>query len=224
MPSSTLVPVAALSIGPPDSATATVYATRGDDARPLDTSSLDAGERAQMSEFRRDADRRRYGRAHVELRLLLAERLDVSARSLRFERRACPSCGGPHGRPVLAGWSQPPVEFSLSHGGGIVLIAVADEPVGVDVEPEPDGPIVAALSARLHPRERELLARVDPSARPAEFARIWVRKEAHLKALGTGLADGLGTADCSEAPAGWRIVDRRLDARHHAAVAIRSRL
>ncbi|ATZ22481.1 hypothetical protein SLAV_02850 [Streptomyces lavendulae subsp. lavendulae] len=70
--------------------------------------------------------------AHLTLRRVLSAHRGVAPAELRFARRACPCCVGPHGRPVLAGSGTP--HFSMSHTGGLVLIAVAGRPVGVDVE------------------------------------------------------------------------------------------
>ncbi|HEY3437264.1 MAG TPA: 4'-phosphopantetheinyl transferase superfamily protein, partial [Actinotalea sp.] len=67
-----------------------------------------------------------------------------------------------------------------------VALTVAG-PVGVDVE------AVAAVSAQpvervaLSDRERRAIHRLPPDARPEALAEAWVRKEAALKALGTGL-------------------------------------
>jgi hypothetical protein len=45
--------------------------------------------------------------------------------------RLCPRCGSTgHGRPHLRG-----AHVSLSYGGGLVVVARADVPVGVDVQP-----------------------------------------------------------------------------------------
>ncbi|HXQ89528.1 MAG TPA: hypothetical protein VN733_07805 [Solirubrobacterales bacterium] len=58
------------------------------------------------------------------------------------------------------------LEFNLSHSGGIVLVAVAGRPVGVDVE-----------------------AIVPKRGRTPGFYEEWVRREARLKCLGLGVLD-----------------------------------
>ena len=83
---------------------------------------------------------------------------------------------GPHGQPQLPG-----CRFSLSHAGAYVVCAVADGPVGVDVQPgRPD-------------RERAIRRLLQPeeTARDgAALLRLWCAKEAVGKWNGSGLRYG----------------------------------
>ncbi|MFG2641342.1 4'-phosphopantetheinyl transferase family protein [Streptomyces sp. NPDC048370] len=147
---------------------------------------LDAAEHARLGALRAEADRDRYLVAHVALRRVLGERLGLAPAAVRIVRRPCTDCGGPHGRPVVAGDTG--THFSLSHAGDLVAVAVAEVAVGVDVEEVPPPDVVAATAPTvLHPEELRELAALPEAARPAAFARCWTRKEACLKALGTGL-------------------------------------
>ncbi|MGK5533654.1 4'-phosphopantetheinyl transferase family protein [Streptomyces sp. URMC 129] len=204
----------------------------------VDASVLDRAESARAASFRDPADRWRYVVAHVGLRQLLAARLGVRAADVEFARRPCPvpGCGGPHGRPVVAG--QPRLEFSLSHAGGLAYYAVAGADVGVDVEAAAvAGPGVARrLGGMLHPRERAALAALPDAVRDEAFLGCWVRKEAFLKGLGTGLAGDVGAhhvglprefapavpgADAGDGPEGWAVTDVAAPAGYRAAVAVR---
>jgi 4'-phosphopantetheinyl transferase len=189
----------------------------------LDLSVLDAEERRRMATFRHDADRVRYGFAHVALRRVLAARLDVDPYAVRFGRDPCPLCSGPHGRPVL---DEPATRtrFSLSHSGQRVLIAVAEPTVGVDVEGIPSGTTVTDVGRALHPAERAAITSVPLAGRAAAFARVWARKEAYLKGIGTGLGRDLGKDDTGSSIAGWRLVDLPVDDEHAAALAVHSPL
>ncbi|GAA2328040.1 4'-phosphopantetheinyl transferase superfamily protein [Streptomyces kunmingensis] len=186
---------------------------------------LDADERRRAAAFRFDRHRVRYVAAHVALRHILGDRLGRAPESLRFVRQPCPGCGELHGRPALA--EAPDVHFSLSHSGDLALVALAAAPVGADVE-ELTGPSVAdELTAVLHPRERaELAALQSPSERALAMARTWVRKEAYLKGLGTGLSratdlDYVGTLTGSPgAPGGWSLWDVPVPEGYAAAVAL----
>ncbi len=93
---------------------------------------------------------------------------------------------GEFGKPSVDG-----VEFSLSHTGSAVLIGLGDLPLGVDVEKVPDDRTVQQVGSNFHPREAAELLGLPADARPGAFARVWVRKEALLKAIGTGLSRGI---------------------------------
>lgn len=190
----------------------------GPGAEP-DLSALDEGELRRHARFLRPADRIRYGVAHAALRRLLGELTGAAPAALRFGRRACPRCGGPHGRPVLEHPAGGP-EFSLSHGGGLVLVAVAPGRVGVDVEPVPGTPPDPGLVERLHPAERAVVRAAPEELRSAAFTRLWTRKEAYLKGLGVGLGRALDADDVSTAVPGWHLVDLAPGNGHAGALAV----
>ncbi|MFF0436153.1 4'-phosphopantetheinyl transferase family protein [Streptomyces sp. NPDC004327] len=199
-------------------------------APDLDTSTLDARERERAAAFLRPADRRLYTAAHLALRAVLGRLLGERPGDLVFAREPCPCCGAAHGRPVLA-VPEPPVHFSLSHTEGRVLIATAPVPVGADVERAPGPPAVRDLLPALHPRERsEVEAAADPERAAAVLGRVWARKEAYLKGIGTGLGrsttlDDLGGDPAREPgrhPAGWSVYDLPCGPRHHGALAVRA--
>jgi 4'-phosphopantetheinyl transferase len=142
---------------------------------------LDAGERQSAGRFLHHADRALYIAAHAGVRLLLGTMLGRAPATLRLRRK-------PAGKPHLA--DADGLEFSLSHSGSVVLIAIAgDISIGVDVERLRPLPDLAALAARvLHPAEQRELAALSAAEMPAAFLRCWTRKEAVAKALGLGLA------------------------------------
>ncbi len=105
---------------------------------------LSLAEHKRAAAFAFRADRRRYTAAHVMLRRVLSGYLDIPPSSLQFRREPCPRCGKLDGRPALpSGYG---LHFSLAHSGDAVVIAVASQEVGVDVEQQP-----AAASARCPP-------------------------------------------------------------------------
>jgi 4'-phosphopantetheinyl transferase len=137
---------------------------------------LDADERARLDRFRRAADRARYLAAHALARLGLAELTGKPAAALEFDRTC--RCGEQHGKPVLPGGPG----FSLTHAGELVGVAVhPDGAVGLDVERERALDDLVAMAAHVcSPAETVPYA--------AAFFVLWTRKEALLKAIGTGLA------------------------------------
>lgn len=183
---------------------------------------LDAEESARLDAFLRDADRDAYAVAHVALRRLLGERLGQAPEAVTLSREPCAHCGGPHGRPVVPGNA---VHFSLSHTSGLVMIALAGAPVGVDVERVPDPDTVADVASQLHPRERTELAALPAAQLPAAFSRCWTRKEALLKATGVGLNEDLsltyvGAGSQPAANDDWLLADLPTDPGYTAAIAV----
>ncbi|MFD5187621.1 4'-phosphopantetheinyl transferase family protein [Streptomyces sp. NPDC058357] len=185
---------------------------------------LDEEERARAAGFHRSEDRDTYAVAHFALRLVLGSLLGVAPAAVPFTRRACPGCGGPHGRPGVQG---DPLHFSLSHSGHLGLVAVAAAPVGVDVEKTAGAETTGRIVPRLHPTERAELDTLPESERPRAFTRTWCRKEAYLKGIGAGLSrplseDYVSATPEPTAPPGWRIADVPLDVSGMAAaVAVR---
>jgi len=188
---------------------------RGVTLGPADLAGLDPRETARAAAFVFPADRHRYQVAHVMLRRVLAGHLGAEPGRIAFGRLRCPACGGPSGRPVLAG--PPPGEstgsglsFSLAHSGDAVAIAVARGPVGIDVEREATG-CVCSLAPAMHPGDAALAGALPEPERHAAIIRWWVRTEAVLKCAGTGIAHGmdafpvLGTPARSRVPPGTRL-------------------
>jgi 4'-phosphopantetheinyl transferase len=147
---------------------------------------------------------------------LLAAALGRAPGELEISRR-CRHCGHPsHGRPVLAGGPS----FSVSHSGGLALVALApaDVLVGVDVEQVRRRANLDKLAARvLSPEELAQWRATPPAERLVAFLRQWTAKEAYLKALGLGIATRL--ADVDVRPDGWTTMSLSVgeDARAHVA-------
>ncbi|GAB2970488.1 4'-phosphopantetheinyl transferase family protein [Nocardioides montaniterrae] len=185
---------------------------------------LDAEERTQAGSYVRAELRRPYEIAHAATRRIIATALRTEPGEIRFGRHDCPRCGEPHGRPRIEGSD---LEFSLSHTPGLVLVALADRPVGIDTErcPDPDG--LAGLVGVLHPDEAEEVSAAPDDAQAAQrFTRAWTRTEAYLKGLGIGLgrepqADYLGTGtDPQRFIDGWQVRDIEVPEGYAAAYAV----
>jgi 4'-phosphopantetheinyl transferase len=145
---------------------------------------LDLLSRAELDRaagMHRDRDRQRYLASHLALRRLIGQTLQCSPAALRFRT-------GRFGKPALeTGFA--PCAFSMSHSQDLSVIALCERSeIGVDVElarPLPDALSLAA--AHFTAGEQETLQRLSGHACETAFLRIWTRKEACLKALGTGL-------------------------------------
>lgn len=124
-------------------------------------------------------DQKAASRAH--LRRILARYLDTDPGELAFTY-------GEHGQPTLAERAEP--RFNLSHSGSKGLAAVLQGArIGVDLEFTREGPAFMNLADRFFSEAESAALRALPSeARPTAFYRAWTRKEAYLKAWGTGLS------------------------------------
>ncbi|WP_371678481.1 4'-phosphopantetheinyl transferase superfamily protein [Streptomyces sp. NBC_01276] len=185
---------------------------------------LDASERDRLSRLLRAGDRRSYLASHLGLRVLLGGYLGLPPERVALVREDCPCCGGPHGRPAVAGGA---LHFSLSHSDDMAYFAFAGVPVGVDIEGLPGAGAVDDVLGTLHPAETAELSGLPVADRPAALARVWSRKEAYLKATGTGLALGLadpyvGSAATPAPVPGWTLRDLPAPSAFAAALALRA--
>jgi 4'-phosphopantetheinyl transferase len=143
----------------------------------------------RLREALSEEELRRAGRYHFErdrvrfvagrglLRRLLGRYLGVAP--ARVEIRT-----GPHGKPAVEG-----LRFNLAHSGGLALYAFSRErELGVDLEQIRPVRDAEAIAERLFTAEENAMLRelAEPERLEA-FFRLWTRKEACMKAAGTGL-------------------------------------
>lgn len=88
---------------------------------------------------------------------------------------------GDHGKPT---WDVEGMFFNLSHSGAIAACAIADRPIGLDVQ-EACEYRDALVRRFFSPEEQAFLTASADKDRA--FGRIWTRKEAYVKALGMGI-------------------------------------
>ncbi|MFD4325452.1 4'-phosphopantetheinyl transferase family protein [Nocardioides sp. NPDC058538] len=134
---------------------------------------LSTAERARHDRLVADADKQAYAAAHVLVRECAAELLGTARDAIVIEQR-CARCGSPeHGAPSVSGAAA--VRVSFSHTRGQVAAVAAGRRCGIDVEKVSRGPDRA-----LSPREAAWVAGQEDAA--YAFTRLWVRKEALVKA------------------------------------------
>lgn len=88
-----------------------------------------------------------------------------------------------NGKPFF---EEPGVYFSISHSGGRIAVAVAEEPIGLDIQ------VIGKMKLGyaehfLHPAEFRRFEALDPGRQLDFLTRCWSRKEAALKCGGQGL-------------------------------------
>lgn len=142
---------------------------------------LDPGERARAARFRFERDREPYVVAHALWRVVLGICLGVDAREVRLSHTSS-------GQPYIAGTQ---LATSLSHSGSWVAIALcAAETVGVDIERSPSRMMLTDLMPSFCTAEEMAdVTPLHPLLRESALLSLWTRKEALLKAFGTGLGE-----------------------------------
>jgi 4'-phosphopantetheinyl transferase len=159
---------------------------------------LSADEMAAAEQFRIATKQREYVVARGLLRELLGRALSVDPRSLTLGY-------GPHGKPyltdALAG-ADVAVSFNVSHSHELLLIAVtAGRAVGIDVERIRADVECEKLARRFFStREAQSMIGLPVDERCRAFFRCWTRKEALVKAGGSGIWSGLDRFDVSLRP------------------------
>lgn len=144
---------------------------------------LSADERARAGRYRAEVHRQRFIARRGMLRWLSARYLGCSPHALRWEVED-------GGKPLWRQPVAPRLAFSLSQTESMALLAFAwDCRVGVDVQQElADVDFAGVGQAVFSAAEQAALAGAGGDA-GAEFFRLWSRKEALLKAVGTGLSE-----------------------------------
>ena len=112
------------------------------------------------------------------------------------------------GKPFLL--ARPDIHFSISHTKNAILVAIADAPIGVDIEAF-RSPSAALIARTMNATEQAAIAAsaataasaasaatleppgtaYGPGTPEALFSAIWTRKEAVLKLRGTGIEGDL---------------------------------
>lgn len=117
-------------------------------------------------------------------RISLAEASGVDPAEIRFRRTE-------RGKPYAVGLD---VYFNISHSGDLVVCAVSDRPVGIDVEQI--RPVRSKLTGKVcTPAELAYILEAPgwgemlTGEAMRRFFRIWTGKEAYFKWQGTGITD-----------------------------------
>jgi 4'-phosphopantetheinyl transferase len=142
---------------------------------------LDAGEQARAARFRFERDREPYVVAHAVWRAVLGVCLGVDASDVNLGHT-------PAGQPFVVGTE---LATSLSHSGSWVAIAVcAAQTVGVDIERSPSRLTLSdVMPSFCTAAEIAEVMPLHPLLRESALLSLWTRKEALLKAFGTGLGE-----------------------------------
>lgn len=146
-------------------------------------------EAARGNALRDEGRRRDFLDSRVILRHLVAHRLGCPPEDVELPRDSV--TGAP--RPATLGpmtEHEPDVRvhYSLARTPGYVAVAMANRPVGVDLELRQTPSQAEALLRLLHPSDQARLLKESARRRPRAVTDTWVRLEAVVKARGTGLS------------------------------------
>jgi len=153
---------------------------------------LNPADREKAARYRFPEDRTRFLAGRALLAKMLAQYVGRGADLTRLTLTET-------GRPVLA--TEPAIEFSISHAGDLVIVALAaGARVGIDVERTERPLDFEGLAQRIfNARDLEAFLALPLDERENAFFRAWTGKEAILKAQGVGLSGGL-----QEVSVSWR--------------------
>lgn len=157
---------------------------------------LSEQERQRAEQFRMAHKRLQFITSRARLRQCLA--LATGTRAGEIEIAV-----GASGKPFLAGKAHSSgIQFNVSHTDGLALIAITrGQPVGIDVESLEQSVQAARLAENyFSAKEKTTIAALPGEQVTASFFACWTRKEAVLKAIGTGIAQGLASFDVATDP------------------------
>ena len=148
---------------------------------------LSPEEGSRASRFHQQKDRTRFTVGRGMLRKILSHYTGCPPGEIEFRK-------GTNGKPHIH--HQPiPIEFSLSYSCNYILVGIASEAIGIDVEyvnPQFDYDLL--LDACFMSAEIQAITSSDQPRQ--QFFKFWTRKEALLKATALGLGDYLTDFSC----------------------------
>jgi len=161
---------------------------------------LDEREKAALDRMISRVERDRRIVAWGRLRYILSRYLGCLPGDIVIER-------GSSGRPEIVSPGEVDIHYSLTHSRNHALLAISRMPVGIDLENLRRLADVKALSARFFTQnESEAIASLSVDERIEAFLRVWVRKEAYLKAAGGSVPADLSRCEISAAISNPRVV------------------
>ena len=151
------------------------------DRLPHYLSVLNDVEKERASKYRFEKDKNCSIIARGVLRTLLGNYLEKNPKEIKFKL-------GEFGKPSLNEESN--IEFNISHSGNVIVLAfVLNDKIGVDVEHTKRTIEVNSIAKQFFSKEEvTALFSLEESYQKQAFYNCWTRKEAFIKALGSGLS------------------------------------
>ena len=193
-------------------------------------SSLSDDEHDAAKKFHFERDRTRYVMSHGILRKILSQYLSMPPDEIRFTRDE-------FGKPLLE-TNPGEIKFNLSHSESMALFSFTQSSsIGVDIEHiHPIKDIHLIAKSFLSSEEMEAFLEIPKEMQQGSFFRVWTRKEALSKAIGTGISMPLEQLEVGVnpeespvlkisnrellEPANWQLVDLNPAHNYVGAVAV----
>jgi 4'-phosphopantetheinyl transferase len=183
---------------------------------------LTVSEREFANRFRFEGDRNRFAVGRQALRFLLSKYLSVNPLDIGIISEV--------GQKPFISIPSTNIYFNISHSGDWVLIAIAKEELGIDIEKvDPDFNFNDLLLEHFSEAEQSFISSEEDSI--AAFYFLWTRKEALTKAWGTGLQGNLKMVPALDEFSFfdrhkkiWNLESFRISAEYSGALAYSSQL
>jgi 4'-phosphopantetheinyl transferase len=179
-------------------------------------------ETEKASRYRNEEDKQRYIFGRGALRFLLGKYLNNSSNTIQFAI-------GADKKPLLNKKPGDDLQFNISHSGDLVLIAISNSEIGVDIEKiNPEFSYKDILNSNF---SREEIDFIQNSKHPIEsFYLLWTRKESLVKATSKGLIDNLNLIsvldglfnigeDIFDSPDSWDIHSFKIEEEYFGSIA-----
>lgn len=121
-----------------------------------------------------------------------------------------------YGKPFLIG--RPCIQFNISHAGRYIACAVADEPVGIDIEIMK--PLELRIAERFFASDETEYIMVDNHI--YRFYEVWTKKESRIKWEGKGLHKSLPSFSVFESNEQDRLIYHEIFQNDEAICYVRS--
>ena len=180
---------------------AQVWLVHCDDAYPMDSISLPVFDQERLARFKHPRSARHFACGRSVLRQLLFAHTGVPPEEQAFAY-------GENEKPFLPGCE---LKFNVSHSGDFVLVAIATDELGVDIEAANRRMNLEALARRFFAPSEYTWWEGKKFAQEA-FFKIWTHKESYLKATGQGISVELSSIDRSP----WLEVQKGLGEEWHS--------
>lgn len=142
---------------------------------------LDSSELLRADKFHFTKDKNQFIICRAFLKMLLAQHTGLHISEVHIETDI-------NKKPYFN--SQPKVHFNLSHAEDMAVIAIHDKDVGIDIEyMNRTFDFTEVLSYTMNSTETQMLFNSKNNIHT--FYTFWTRKEAIVKAIGTGISDDL---------------------------------